>query len=365
MKNTGGDKFSKSRYRCTRRTVSATTLLGALHPVGLLRAASSAETRSDHPYPYAKPDGKYPEAAFIKDALRLHFGSAAVNRQHLFRGWDDEIIAYGMAPVPVNKDQLTDFYTAVFTEFPDFTLMDDALIVAGDMGAHRYHAMGTHTGGGAPTGQKIMFRGQTIYRINRSARVNWRISNHDHVFREAQIAYARQRHNTGAYRSWAPDPHSAERIFTSSRSGGDSGMPTETEIRIAVATLMSAASGADSRQEYWSHYQPDARIHGLVAEDPLKPMPLTALQSEYDELWGAAPDLRYATGELIVCGAYAIQQWFAWGTRADNGNEVTLREETIYRFDTNARIVERWINHDRDFAGYNLGHTARPGESKA
>ena len=79
--------------------------------------------------------------------MRLHFGSALQDKSKLFDGWDKDIVAYGMAPQPIGKDMLRAFYTAVFEEFPDFRLVDDVMLVAGDMGAHRYHALGTHTGG--------------------------------------------------------------------------------------------------------------------------------------------------------------------------------------------------------------------------
>ena len=53
------------------------------------------------PFPYGQPIGQYPQPEFIRDALRLHFGSALQVKSKLFDGWDKDIVAYGMAPQPI------------------------------------------------------------------------------------------------------------------------------------------------------------------------------------------------------------------------------------------------------------------------
>jgi predicted ester cyclase len=318
-------------------------------------------------FPYGKPKGIYPDATFVRDALSLHFGGAKVDKTGLFTGWDDEIIAYGMAPEPVGKAVLRQFYTAVFTAFPDFTLVSDSLIVAGDMGAHRYHAMGTHLGGPNPTGARIMFRGQTVYRINAQGKVAWRVSNHDHGFRESQIAYAARRDHDSIARSWAPDPYGSDSGngdggFAGSFPPADPMLLPEARVRDTVAALMHAASTVTRSKDYWSFYRPDTVIHGLVASNALAPARLTELRAQYDGLWAAIPDLKYTTDELIVCGAYAIQQYSAIGrhsrsgraTESPNGRLIRLREQTVYRFDEQCRIAERWINHDTEFLSSQL-----------
>lgn len=338
----------------------------SLDSIALGDSAVPAETGDG--FPYGKPKGIYPDATFVRDALSLHFGGAKLDKTGLFIGWDDQIIAYGMAPDPVGKAVLRQFYTAVFTAFPDFTLVNDSLLVAGDMGAHRYHAMGTHLGGPNPTGERIMFRGQTIYRINAQGKVAWRVSNHDHGFRESQIAYAAQRDHDSIARSWSPDPygsdpHSGDDGIAGSSVSPDPMLLPEARVRETVAALMHAASTGTRSRDYWSFYRPDAVVHGLVPSNALEPRRLTELRVQYDELWSAIPDLTYATDELIVCGAYAIQQYSAWGrhstgargSESANGKLIRLREQTVYRFDEQCRIAERWINHDTAYLNSQLG----------
>ena len=313
-------------------------------------------------YPYAKPMGEYPHPEFILDALRLHFGSAKTIKSNLFLGWDEEIIAYGMAPAPVGKQALMQFYSGVFAGFPDFTLVSDSLIVAGDMGAHRYHAMGTYVGGPEATGQKVMFRGQTVYRVSPTGRVVFRFSNHDHAFREAQIAYSRDKSSDAATRSYEPDAFLHQPDYDSKAIGDPNELP-EYAVRRAVAKLTAMASQANMSKAYGQLYRPDARIHGLVPGKPLEVQSLAALQTRQAQLRSAMPDLTYATDELIVCGPYAIEQNFAWGHhrggslggRAASGKKLMLREQTIFRLDENCRVAERWINHDDAFLKAQLG----------
>ncbi|MDG1907104.1 MAG: nuclear transport factor 2 family protein [Arenicella sp.] len=197
--------------------IATSSLLASSHNVmSIENTAPKSSTRKTaskqmDDYPYAKPVDEYPQPEFINDSLRLHFGSALLDRRNLFHGFDENLIAYGMAPDPIGREELIDFYSAVFDSFPDFRLVDDSLLIAGDMGAHRYHALGTLGGVGGADARQIMFRGQTIYRINKYGRVIWRISNHDHDFRESQIAYATNNRLEQGYRSWAPS------VFTDQR----------------------------------------------------------------------------------------------------------------------------------------------------
>ncbi len=305
-----------------------------------------------HTFPYSKPAGMYPQPEFIYDSLRLHFGSALLNRHNLFLGFDDDLIAHGMAPEPIGKEQLIDFYSAVFSEFPDFRLVDDALLIAGDMGAHRYHALGTHKGGKHPSGKQIMFRGQTIYRVNKYGRVTWRVSNHDHGFRESQIEYSKHNSLKEGYRSWAPSADAAQQKIER-RSEGPL---AEMWVRDKVARLMIAASDPAQRDNYWDFYHDDARVYGVGKAGPLDSSSLSELKNDNNTLWAAMPDLNYVTAELIVCEDYAIQQWFAvghhtaanWLGETANGQQQILSAQTVYRFDSDYKIVEQWINNGSD-----------------
>ena len=304
-------------------------------------------------FPYGKPRGQYPQPEFIRDSLRLHFGSALKDKSNLFRGWDENIVAIGMAPSPIGKTQLKSFYSAVFREFPDFRLVDDALLVAGDMGAHRYHALGTHAGGDAPTGKQIMFRGQTIYRVNASGRVVWRHSNHDHNFREAQLAYDENIDDHRLARTWAPDPFEDEAGLAHAAALHD-GL-TERDIRSMIAEMTYEENHPELGLDVFRRYSEEAKVYGLIEGMPLQPSPLSKLRSRQGEWRNAAPNLKIEVKELIVCGNFAILSLDYSGDhsaepingkRADGDNFV-LREQTIFRFDNNRKIVERWINHDQ------------------
>ena len=303
---------------------------------GVLRARTPIDQAG---FPYGKPVGQFPEPAFVRDALRLHFGSALSAKQNLFIGWDDAIIAHGMAPEPVGKETLKSFYTAVFTEFPDFRLVDDALLVAGDMGAHRYHALGTHLGGSNPTGKKIMFRGQTIYRVNEHGKVNWRISNHDHDFRESQLAY-----NAGdPMRSWFPSSSPAMSAQIPRFHDQELVWLPEPNVRHRMAAFAAALDSSDTGNA-WRFYRSDAVIRGLSGDSALAECPLDKLKHRFNPIVASARSFRFYSNRLIVSGPYAIQQYSYWDEETESGP--TGCGETIYRFDPDYKIAEQWINHD-------------------
>ena len=315
--------------------------------------ARKIELKPMNEYPYEKPAGTYPQPEFITDSLRLHFGSALLDRRNLFVGFDENLIAYGMAPDPIGREELIDFYSAVFDSFPDFRLVDDSLLVAGDMGAHQYHALGTLGGVGGADARQIMFRGQTIYRINQYGRVIWRISNHDHGFRESQIAYATNNRLEKGLRSWVPSAFADQNRMLEPPQG----MLSEIVIRDKLSQLLVAASNTKQRDQYWDFYREDAQIHGLNVDHPLQTAGLNNLKDEYSVLWNAIPDLTYLAGQLIVCEDHAVQQWYATGhhtggklkAKSADGRKLILREQTIYRFDKDYQIIERWINHDHEY----------------
>ena len=331
---------------------SGLLLAAATHPVTRL----FAQDPEDEPpsYPYAAPMGRFPQPEFVRDALRLHFGSALATKSALFRGWDERIVAHGMAPGPVGKAQLMEFYTGVFTTFPDFRLIDDALLVAGDMGAHRYHAVGTLTGGHKPTGEKIMLRGQTIYRVNRHGRVTWRFSNHDHAFRESQIAFAAAGNSALTPRTWEPDPFAAEASYAADAEVWEPLAIPEPQIRKRMAEFFTSLNNPASGLTLQRAYSAEAVIYGLAAGDPLGASSLRDLRSRVASFRDAVPDVQLYSDDLIVCGPYAIQQYYAAGTyrgksllnRPATGQRLIARGETIYRFDGRLRIAEQWINHD-------------------
>ncbi len=344
----------QSRRQIVKAGLAAS--LASLSEMGVASRNSTNATATSSKFPYAIPVGMYPQPEFIRDALRLHFGSALKDKRNLFVGWDPKIVAHGMAPEPIGKGQLESFYTAVFSAFPDFRLVDDSLLVAGNMGAHRYHAMGTYSGGPDATGEKIMFRGQTIYRVNESGRVDWRISNHDHDFREAQIAFSNPTGPDVAKRSWGPDPYARYDAYTAKLSNPRAWNQSEEHIRSCIAEMTVAKSNSELTK-YWSYYDDGAVIHGLDANNPLDSKSIAALQEVYRSMYEAVPEIQFVTDELIVCGPYAIQCWYASGHHkgakylgaAASGKLIHLREQTIYRFDENGKICARWINSDQAF----------------
>jgi ketosteroid isomerase-like protein len=322
-------------------------LLKAAATLPLISASSGVlsanEIHDPLDFPYGPPRGRYPEPEFIRDALRLHFGSALSKKENLFNGWDDAIVAYGMAPEPIGKELLKSFYSAVFSDFPDFRLVDDALLVAGDMGAHRYHALGTHIGGANASGKRIMFRGQTIYRVNKYGKVNWRLSNHDHEYREAQLAY-----DVGVpARSWSPTLFANTDAYHEERAIADALDLPEMLVRRRMAAFVAAVNSVES-SSMWDFYLENAQIHGLHPDDPLAISELRELRELLDSFRNSATEFHFDSDTLIVCGPFAIQRYYLSSSSASNASRG--RGETIYRFDKDWRIAEQWINHDRRYA---------------
>ena len=77
------------------------SLIGAGCLVSMLPCAAG-QARGDQAKSAAQflnktPRGKCPSPVFIRDAIQLHFGAALQDKRKLFEGWDDQIVAHGMA----------------------------------------------------------------------------------------------------------------------------------------------------------------------------------------------------------------------------------------------------------------------------
>ncbi len=336
-----------------RRSLIGAGCLVSMLPCAAGRARGD-QAKSAAQFLNKTPRGKYPSPVFIRDAIQLHFGAALQDKRKLFEGWDDQIVAHGMAPNPVGKSDLISFYTAVFSEFPDFRLVDDTLLVAGDMAAHRYHALGTHSGGSSPTRAQIMFRGQTIYKLNSQGRVTWRVSNHDHQFREEQLQHFRSPGRRLSGRSWAPDPFAVSARELSQQSVKES--ERELAIRRKFAALDFQSSNALTRHEAWRHFAETTRVSGLDQEFPLGTKTIRDLRDRTQVWADALPDLNYQTLELIVCGDFVARSYIATGTHSNrdlygrkaSGKKIFLREQAVYQLDPSNLVVAMWINHDHN-----------------
>ena len=79
--------------------------------------------------------------------------------------YDERIRLHGYSPEPMDKDEVRQFYAAIFTAFPDSELTLDEEIVDGDRVALRFTQRGVHQGefmGVQATGREFAMPGQTV-----------------------------------------------------------------------------------------------------------------------------------------------------------------------------------------------------------
>lgn len=88
-------------------------------------------------------------------------------------GWfdvhDDLVVAYGLAPDPVNFDRMKKYYEEFWEAFPDVKVEADSMVEEGDVVALRATLRGTHLGmfnGVAPTGRRFVQTFQAQYRFS-------------------------------------------------------------------------------------------------------------------------------------------------------------------------------------------------------
>jgi predicted ester cyclase len=100
----------------------------------------------------------------------LQRGAEAFNNRKDRSGWfaihDPSVVAYGLAPEPLDMEGLKAFYAGLWAGFPDLTIAPEDLVAEGDKVVLRLTARGTHQGefrGVPPTGREVQFGAQYIF----------------------------------------------------------------------------------------------------------------------------------------------------------------------------------------------------------
>lgn len=111
----------------------------------------------------------------------------AFNDREQRSGWlaihDPAVVAYGLAPEPLDLAGLEGFYAGLWTGFPDLRIAVDDLIGEGEKVAWRLSVSGTHDGefrGIPSTGTRVRFGAQYIFEFG-GGRVVRRWTNFDRL----------------------------------------------------------------------------------------------------------------------------------------------------------------------------------------
>jgi hypothetical protein len=250
----------------------------------------------------------------------------------------DHVVAHGvLASGDTDIDGLRAHYRPVFFELKGGVLLSDEVIVAGNMAAQRYHSLLYLSGefdGVEGRSQPVFLRGQTFFHFDPDNRIAERWSNHDHGYRLGQLKGPEGRVE-------------GDRIARHLNGPGLS----ESEVFAKLDEMTRAFNRMESpqarEQEYLALFAKTVVVHG-IGEQSVGPQ---ELRQQLSQLWAAIPDLQLAVETRLSAWSMGALRWRALGSHraAYRGREpdmrpVSLRGETIMRFDGVGHIVEIWIN---------------------
>jgi hypothetical protein len=93
-------------------------------------------------------------------------------------------------------------------------------------------------------------------------------------------------------------------------------------------------------------------VHGLFPEA----VNYDKLKKHYDELFASNDDGVLMSLMEVVAGPYLAQKYLSWFTLKSeflglpaSGKRLYIRGQTIFKFDDNVKVIERWSNHDQEF----------------
>jgi steroid delta-isomerase-like uncharacterized protein len=114
-------------------------------------------------------------------------GAGAFNNRTDRSGWfeihDPSVVAYGLAPEPLDFAGLERFYAGLWSGFPDLHITVDDLIGEEEKVAWRLSVSGTHRGefrGVPPTGTEVRFAAHYVFQF-RNQRIIRRWTNFDRL----------------------------------------------------------------------------------------------------------------------------------------------------------------------------------------
>jgi hypothetical protein len=254
--------------------------------------------------------------------------------------FDNGARVFGLVPERVGTiDDVRRHYHAVFFELQNGTLVEDERIVAGEMGAHRYHSMLTLNGtfdGVVARDKLVTLRGQTFFRYGSRGRIIERWSNHDHAYRMGQLLGDKGREDGARLATQLNGPG-----LTEQQGYAFISRFTESFSRVEVPS--------QRRDEVGEMLADGLVVHGLGCGKAGK----NDLLQHYDNLWTAFPDLHMKlVGEPISGWSMVALRWQARSSqRAPYGGRkpgyrtiVQWSGQAIARLDQDSRIAELWID---------------------
>lgn len=254
--------------------------------------------------------------------------------------FDPAAKVFGLVPDRAGTiEDVRKHYRAVFFDLQNGTLVEDDRIVAGEMGAHRYHSMLTLNGtfdGVVAKDKPVTLRGQTFFRYGSDGRIVERWSNHDHAYRMGQLLGDKGREEGAKIGAQLNGP----------------GL-NEQQGYAAVSRLIEAFSRAEApvrrRTEVANMLSEGLIVRGLRCGTAGK----AHLLAHFDGLWTAFPDLHMKlAGEPMSGWSMVALRWQARSSqRAPYGGRKpgyrTIAQwsgQLIARLDRDERIVELWID---------------------
>lgn len=253
--------------------------------------------------------------------------------------FDPAAKVFGLVPDRVGTvEDVRKHYRAVFFDLQNGTLVEDARIVAGEMGAHRYHSMLTLNGtfdGVVAKDKPVTLRGQTFFRYGSDARIVERWSNHDHAYRMGQLLGDKGREEGARIAAQLNGPGLSEqqgyafvRRFTEAFSQAEAPDRRKSDVANLLSELLN--------------------VHGLRCGTASK----AELLAHFDGLWTAFPDLHMTLAGKPMSGwSMVALQWRARssqrapyeGRKPGYRTIVEWSGQLIARLDQDARIAELWI----------------------
>ena len=251
-----------------------------------------------------------------------------------------DVKAYGIIPNEAAVlDDLKEHYRAVFFELDDGALVEDDVVVAGEMAAHRYHSMMTLNGefdGVEAKDKRVVIRGQTFFRFNNDGRIIERWSNHDHGYRMAQLSGDQGR----------KDGDKLAKILNGPGVSEEDGY----EFVDRFVTSFSMAEVSDLR---------DAAVSALIADNAIVhgvkcgPANKSEFLAYLSNVWVSFPDLYMGVKERPMSGWSMVAfEWDANGSLRspyegldeEIGSVINWDGQMIVRLNRDMQASEIWFN---------------------
>lgn len=248
------------------------------------------------------------------------------------------VLVHGLVPSgDVDYAGLRKFYAVLFGTFRGSVLVNDEMIVAGNMAAQRYHSLGRMTGefDGVQLDDKLVaLRGQTFFRLDDQGRIAERWSNHDHGYRMALT-----RGPAGA--------KEGERLARFLNGPGLNEEEVYERLRRFQDAFNLIENPERRESELLGLFAPVVKVHGIGSKES----GLAELHGYLRNLWIAMPDLILRHEAMLSTWSMGAARWRATGSRraAHQGQPgdwlpIKIGGEMILRYSGAGLIEEAWFN---------------------